>query len=145
LLFWLASLHGINGMLYYSVNNQWSQTCAECFTEPYAGAIPPVACKQGCGVPGCPTLRNCQTADMLRVNNTARTRFNPVGFHGPSTAPLAGGTNGGGQLVYPGLRGPIATNRLVNIADGTVPRSPYERIHSMSLECSVPSLRFLLS
>ena len=41
-----------------------------------------------------------------------------VGFHGPSTGPLDGGANGGGSLVYPGLRGPIATNRLVNIADG---------------------------
>jgi hypothetical protein len=50
--------------------------------------------------------------------DTARTLWSPVGFHSPNNAPLAGGTNGGGNLVYPGLRGPIATNRLVNIADG---------------------------
>ena len=117
LLFWLAALHGIQGMLYYSVNNQWSQSCGECATVAYHGVDPTPACKIGCGA-GCPTLRDCQTADMLRINNTARTLFSPVGFHGPNNAPLAGGTNGGGQIVYPGIRGPIASNRLVNIADG---------------------------
>ena len=80
LMYWLAALHGVNGMLYYSVNNEWSQNCGECFTSPYAGHTPSPACKAGCGAPGCPTLRDCQTADSLRINNTARTLWNPVSF-----------------------------------------------------------------
>jgi len=91
LLFWLAALHGIDGMLYYQIN-LWSQQC--------------------------PTLRPCKSLE--RINGTALTDFDARTFAGGSTSvhPLTGGANGDGNLVYPGVRGPLASNRLIAIADG---------------------------
>ena len=59
--------------------------------------------------------RNCSAAadatcrPLRRINNTALTDFNPATFR---TA------NGDGSFTYPGEAGPLATIRLVNIADG---------------------------
>ena len=61
----------------------------------------------------CPTDRAC---DLLRrVNETGFTNFDPATW--PSTK-LPGGANGEGSFLYPGETGPLASLRLVNIADG---------------------------
>ena len=38
--------------------------------------------------------------------------------NGKGTTGLAGGANGEGNLMYPGVHGPVASNRLINVADG---------------------------
>eukprot|EP01052_Picozoa_sp_SAG31_P002260 SAG31_NODE_78_length_27447_cov_83.819877_6_plen_896_part_00 len=90
LLFWLASLHAIDGMLYYSVN-RW--------------------------VDQCPTQRPCRT--ISRINNTALIDFDPATWNGSGGSITdGGGANGDGSFLYPGPDGPVGTIRLSNIADG---------------------------
>ena len=100
-LFWLAALHRISGMLYYSVD-MWSFQC--------------------------PEFRSCDP--VRRVNNSAFT----YGFK-PATWPthkLAGGGNGEGSFLYPGEHGPLASLRLVNIADGIEDWSLLSRLEPSS-------------
>jgi hypothetical protein len=91
LLLWLAALHAVDGLLYYQID-LWSQQC--------------------------PTLRPCKPLE--RINSTSLTDFDPRTFSGGSTSihSLTGGANGGGNLVYPGESGPVASNRMVALADG---------------------------
>jgi hypothetical protein len=57
-------------MLYYSVNNQWSQNCGQCATTAYHGYVPSAACKKAACGAGCPMLRDCRSADTLRIGGT---------------------------------------------------------------------------
>ena len=91
LLFWLSALHGITGMLYYQDDLWWEE----------------------CDSPSTP--RPCKP--LARINNTAFTTFNPVTWDQPNLTEV-GGVDGDGSFTYPGETGPLATIRLVNIADG---------------------------
>ena len=91
LLFWLSALHGITGMLYYQDDLWWEE----------------------CDTPSTP--RPC--TPLSRINNTAFTTFNPVTWDQPNLTEV-GGVDGDGSFTYPGENGPLATIRLVNIADG---------------------------
>ena len=68
---------------------------------------------QECGNPAEP--RPCRP--LARVNHTAFTDFNPVTWGQPNLTEV-GGIDGDGSLTYPGENGPLATIRLVNVADG---------------------------
>lgn len=90
LLYWLTSLHAINGMLYYDVAI-WSDQC--------------------------PSQRPCKPCD--RLNFTGLTDFNPATWNGNGHATNGGGANGDGSFTYPGPGGkPLGSLRLSNIADG---------------------------
>ena len=90
LLYWLAALHAVDGMLYYEVNI-WANQC--------------------------PSQRPCRP--IGRIDRTALTDFDPATWNGNgrSTSP-PGGANGDGSFTYPGADGPVGTIRLANIADG---------------------------
>ena len=91
MLFWLASLHGVNGMMYYQ-NDVWA-------TEGVAAR---------CGSPA-----RCKPCDR-GPNQTAFSEWDPASYPGPQPGSL----NGDGSLTYPGPDGPLSTIRLENIADG---------------------------
>eukprot|EP01048_Picozoa_sp_COSAG05_P018010 COSAG05_NODE_2561_length_2900_cov_227.953231_2_plen_413_part_01 len=59
---------------------------------------------------------------FCRIVDTALTDFDPrtTSEQQPPTSPypLYNGVNGGGSLTYPGEYGPLASNRLIAIADG---------------------------
>ena len=52
------------------------------------------------------------------MNGTAFTDFNPATWPATNGGTLTGSANGEGSLTYPGADGPVASVRLVNIADG---------------------------
>ena len=71
---------------------------------------------------------NCSNATvdcqpLRRINNTALTDFNPATFRD---------ANGDGSFTYPGDNGPLATIRLVNIADGIEDWELFNRLGSSS-------------
>eukprot|EP00930_Biecheleria_cincta_P049819 TRINITY_DN3501_c0_g1_i1.p1 TRINITY_DN3501_c0_g1~~TRINITY_DN3501_c0_g1_i1.p1 ORF type:complete len:340 (+),score=43.13 TRINITY_DN3501_c0_g1_i1:152-1171(+) len=84
LLFWLTALHKIPGLLYYALN-KWADQC--------------------------PDDRPCKP--VTRLNNTARTDFNPATW--PSGSPRA---NGEGNFLYPGAEGLLSSIRFENLRDG---------------------------
>jgi hypothetical protein len=92
MLFWLASLHNINGMMYYQ-NNVWA-------TEGVA---------ERCGSPA-----KCKLCDR-GPNQTAFSTWMPESYPGPFPGKAL---NGDGSLTYPGTDGPLSTIRLENIVDG---------------------------
>jgi hypothetical protein len=90
LLYWLAALHAVDGMLYYDVAIWQDQ---------------------------CPTQRPCRPVG--RINGTMFTDFNPATWNGNGHSTDGGGANGDGSFTYPGEGGrPVGTLRLSNIADG---------------------------
>eukprot|EP01045_Picozoa_sp_COSAG04_P020318 COSAG04_NODE_2068_length_4871_cov_2.073973_1_plen_1105_part_00 len=91
MLFWLASLHGINGMMYYQ-NNVWA-------TEGVAAR---------CGSPA-----KCKLCDR-GPDRSAFSEWIPESYPGPEPGSL----NGDGSLTAPGVDGPLSTIRLENIVDG---------------------------
>ena len=109
LLYWLAALHGVNGMLYYDVAI-WSEQC--------------------------PSQRPCQP--VRRINGTGLTDFNPATWNGNGHSTNGGGANGDGSFTYPGDGGaPLGSIRLSNIADGIEDWQLFNRLaldtHSISL------------
>jgi hypothetical protein len=92
MLFWLASLHGISGMMYYQ-NNVWA-------TE---------GVSERCGSPA-----KCKLCDR-GPNQTAFSEWIPESYPGPFPGKAL---NGDGSLTYPGSDGPLSTIRLENIVDG---------------------------
>ena len=101
MLFWLNALHAVDGMAYYSTDIWQNQ---------------------------CPDQRPC--APATRINGTALTTFNPATWNENNNSTNAGGANGDGSFLYPGPDGPLATNRLVNIADGIEDYQLFRRLGS---------------
>jgi len=101
LLFWLASIHGVDGMLHPAIND-WVSRCSQ-------------SKKLVRGYPHCRIVR--------RINDTMLTDWDPVDYPDfPNDWPPGATSDAGGQAshfwVYPGEHGPVASLRLKNIADG---------------------------
>ena len=101
MLFWLAALHAVDGMAYYSTDLWQNQ---------------------------CPTQRPC--SPCTRINRTAFTTFDPATWNENNNSTNGGGANGDGSLTYPGPDGPLSTNRLVNVADGIEDWQLFQRLGS---------------
>ena len=69
-----------------------------------------------------PAVHTRECTPVHRISGTALTDFDPrtTSEQQPrdSRYPLYNGANGGGSLTYPGAAGPLASNRLIAIADG---------------------------
>jgi hypothetical protein len=97
LLFWLAALRRVDGMMYYQVN-LWASQCADAAGHPG---------------PGQPVTRS-SCAPVQRINGTGQVDFDPATF-------VSGRRfgNGEGSFVYPDVHGmPMSSLRLEAIRDG---------------------------
>ena len=93
MLFWLAALYQVPGMLYYS-DDDWSSLCNFRY--------------------------GCQHAS--RINDSSLVSMSPMSVQNhifnPGTKLYTGDANGDGFLMYPGTGGPVASIRLKAIRDG---------------------------
>ena len=97
LLFWLAALRRVDGMMYYQIN-LWASQCADTAGHPGPG--------QPVSRPSCAPVR--------RINGTGRVDFDPATFVSGSRF-----GNGEGSFTYPDEHGmPMSSLRLEAIRDG---------------------------
>jgi hypothetical protein len=93
MLFWLAALHGVDGMLYWA-DDYWDNECHGNTT----GTI-------------IPTGRPCKPVDRIQATMFTDWQYTP-------SFDATHHNNGDGSLVYPGPDGPLSSLRLEAMADG---------------------------
>jgi hypothetical protein len=102
LLFWLASLHGVPGMLYWTTD-LWGAQCMPGSAAKISGKCRPLTYDEG--------LEGTMYTNWYYASNFC----------------AANGQNGDGTLVYPTADGPVASLRLANIRAGIEVR--YASLH----------------
>ena len=125
LLFWLAALNGVPGMLYWTTD-LWAGTCMPIDTTTSSSALlgeSSVRAEADVGT----SKATCRPL-MREVDNRTGKETMLTNWEYATDFCAANGQNGDGTLVYPTASGPVASLRLANIRAGIEDWELFQRL-----------------